>query len=54
MFASNGTLFFTLYFLNPLINPDSQSYLKYYLEDSNYIAFSQNGGEESRLFVEDY
>jgi hypothetical protein len=40
--------------LNPLINPDNDEYLTYYLEDSNYITFSQHGGEEGRLLVEDF
>lgn len=45
LFASNnGNLYFSLYFLNPLINPQSEDYLTYYLEDSNYITFSQDGG----------
>ena len=53
-FIDNGIQFFTIYFLNPLINPDSADYLKYYLEDRNYITFTANSGEDSRLFVNDY
>lgn len=47
-------MYYTLYFVNPLINPDSDQYLSYYLEDKNYITFSDTVGEESRLFIEDY
>jgi hypothetical protein len=40
-FIDHGdSLYFTVYFLNPLINADSEIYLSYYLEDSNYIIFS--------------
>ena len=43
-FTANGNFYYTIYFLNPLINPESQDYLSYYLQDSNYIIFDNNGG----------
>lgn len=54
-FANNSQkIFFTIYFVNPLINPEIAEFLTYYLEDSNYIIFSQTGGEEAQLMMEDY
>jgi hypothetical protein len=54
LFANETNFFYTIYFINPLINPDSEDFLSYYLEDSNYIMFSATGGEECQLMMEDY
>ena len=53
-FQDQQTFFYTIYFINPLLNPDSQQYLSYYLEDSNYVIFSARGGEECQLWMEDF
>ena len=52
--ASEGNFFYTIYFLNPLLNPGQEDYLTYYLEDSNYVIFSSTGAEEAQILVEDY
>lgn len=41
-------------FINPLLNPGSHSYLDYYLEDRNYIAFTTQMGTYSNAHVQDY
>ncbi len=53
-FKDEQTFFYTIYFINPLLNSDSQEYLSYYLEDSNYVIFSATGGEECQLWMEDF
>lgn len=40
-FDDIGNVFFTIYFTNPLINAGDKTYLTYYLEDNNYIIFTQ-------------
>ena len=54
LFANDTNFFFTLYFINPIINADSQEFLEYYIEDSNYIIFSATRGEECQLLMEDF
>lgn len=54
LFANETNFYYTLYFINPLINSDSQEFLSYYLEDSNYIMFSATDGEECQIMMEDY
>jgi hypothetical protein len=54
LFANETNFFYTIYFINPLINPDSEDFLSYYLEDLNYVMFSATAGEECQLFMEDY
>jgi hypothetical protein len=54
LFANETNFYFTIYFINPLINADSENFLSYYLEDSNYIIFSATGGAECQLMMEDY
>lgn len=44
LFLDNGNFYYTIYFLNALINPASHNYLTYYLEDSNYLMFNDKGG----------
>lgn len=54
-FANNSQkIYFTIYFVNPLINPDIAEFRTFYLEDSNYIIFSKTGGEEAQIMMEDY
>jgi hypothetical protein len=53
-FKESGLKYFSVYFINPLINPENQDYLTYYMEDTNYITFSSDYGGEGLLFVEDY
>ena len=40
----DNKVFFTIYFINPRINPEEPDYLTYYMSDENYIIFSQTGG----------
>ena len=44
----------SLNFINPLINPGSQSYLSYYIEDVSYLKFTRKLGADSNGHVEDY
>lgn len=46
LFQDQQNFYFAIYFINPLLNPDSIDYLSHYMEDSNYIIFSARGGEE--------
>jgi hypothetical protein len=54
LFANETNFYYTIYFINPLINADQQDFLSYYLEDSNYVMFSATAGEECQLMMEDY
>ena len=53
-FQDQQNFYYTVYFINPLINADDQDYLSYYLEDSNYAIFSATDGEECQLLMEDF
>lgn len=53
-FQQEKNFFYTVYFINPLINADNQEFLSYYLEDSNYAIFSAIAGEECQLWMEDF
>ena len=53
-FEDQKSFFFTIYFINPLINPTNEEYLTYYLEDNNYIIFTKSLGAEGVLFMEGY
>ena len=54
LFSRETRFYYTIYFINPLINADSQDHLSYYLEDSNYIIFSKHAGEECQLMMQDF
>lgn len=49
-----GTFTLNFLFVNPLINPSSQDYLGYYLEDRNYIAFTTSFGGYGNAFIGKY
>jgi len=46
----NGPIYFTPFFLNPLINPQSKDYLKLYLEDKYYTMFGIDYGMEMYIY----
>lgn len=52
--AQVGQFLMTQFFINPLLNPGSQDYLDYYLEDRNYLAFTSKMGGYSNVHVQDY
>jgi hypothetical protein len=52
--VDSGVNYLTVYFTNPLINPENQEYLTYYLEDTNYLTFSSDYGAEALIYVDDY
>lgn len=43
-FSTNSNLYFSIFFMNPLLNPSVKKYISYYLEDSNYIIFNNKTG----------
>jgi hypothetical protein len=51
---NNGYFYFTLYFINTIINPDQPEYKTYYLEDNAYVTFGAELGSESYLYFSDY
>jgi len=54
-FAQNQDFFyFTVYFSNTQINPDSKDYLHMYIEDKTYSMFGDNIGSQSYLYFSDY
>ena len=47
LFTTQGELFASLIYVNPIINPGSDEYLRYYIEDMNFISFSTTQGGHS-------
>ena len=43
-------MYFTTFFMNPLINPQDKNYLQYYLEDKYYIMFGVDYGMEMYIY----
>lgn len=52
--AKSHNFFFTFYFINPVVNPGSTDYIKYYLEDKNYVQFGSQQACEAYLYITDY
>lgn len=50
----NSTFHFNVYILNTLINPGSQDYITYYLEDRNFILFTTAYSSLVSIFISDY
>jgi len=51
---TNGPIYFTPFFINPLINPQNKEYLKLYLEDKYYIMFGHDYGMEMYVYNAGY
>ena len=47
-------MYFTVYFINTIINPSQPDYKAYYLEDENYAIFGPNMGTENYLLLTDF
>jgi hypothetical protein len=52
--AQVGQFILTQFFVNPLLNPGSQEYIDYYVEDTNFVAFTSKMGTYSNAYVQDY
>jgi len=52
--TANSHFFLNVYFLNSLVNPNSEQYITYYLEDRNYVQFTTNVGGLVNVFVSRY
>lgn len=46
----NGPIYFTPFFINPLINPQNKDYLKFYLQDKYYTMFGIDYGMEMYIY----
>jgi hypothetical protein len=51
---ANEAFNFNYYFINTIINPGDDTYLKTYLEDRNYFPFSPTDGVNANLFISSY
>lgn len=51
---ANGQFTVSIYFINLVINAGDQSYITYYLEDSNYFSFDTSTGISANLYHNDY
>ena len=55
LFAANyNNFYFTFYFINTVVNPDSTDFVDYYLEDKNYVLFGTQIASETYLYVTDF
>lgn len=52
--TQNGPIYFTPFFINPLINPQTRDYLKLYMEDRYYTMFGVDYGMEMYIFNAGY
>jgi hypothetical protein len=52
--AKTGQFQFSFVYVNPIINPGSQNYLEYFLDDRNYLRFTTKLGARSTGYVQDY
>lgn len=51
---SNNGIYFSVYFQNSLVNPSTNQLLTTYLNDDNFIRFSNDITAESYLNIEEY
>ena len=49
-----GQFYLSLAVINPLLNPGSEQYLGYYIEDKIHISFTETLGTESVIYIEDF
>jgi hypothetical protein len=54
MITAYGQFYSALYFVNPLINPESKDYLDYYIEDRNFITFTKTQAGQSMGYVQEF
>ena len=54
IFANAGQLYANLLIINPLINPGNIEYIDYYIEDKNFVAFSNSLGGFAVGYAEDF
>jgi hypothetical protein len=54
IFTNAGQLFASVAFVNPLINPGNTDYLGYFVEDRNFIPFTQTLGGVAFADVQEY
>lgn len=52
--ANSNSFYFTFYFINSVVNPDSTDYIDYYLEDKNYVLFGPQIASETFLYITDF
>jgi len=52
--ASQQIVTANLYFVNPVINAGSKTYIDYYLEDANYFTFNTLNGVSANMYFSEY
>lgn len=52
--ANSTNFVFSIFFTNPVINPNQKDYIDYYLEDNGYAIFSRDIGAQIKIFLADY
>jgi len=53
-FNYSDYFYLNIYFLNSILNPNSQHYLSYYLEDRNYLQFTDTFGGLINIYMDKY
>ncbi len=54
LFTEYGNFYFTVNYINTVINPGEVTYLSYYLESQDYAIFSGGTGSELYYLFSDY